>query len=712
MNFTQFLLILKARFKIVLAILGLVVFTTLIINLLTPKSYKATSSLVLNYKGVDPVTGLTLPAQLMPGYMATQIDIITSRSVALKVVEDLKFAENQSAQRQFQEATGGKGDIRGFFADKLMGGVEAKPSRESSVIEISFSGTDPDFAATMANAFADAYQATSIRLKNELSQKASGFLGEKTVALRKNLEETEAKLSKYQQEKGLTSIMGNLDVESARLNELSSQLVQAQSQSYDSSSRQLRARGNADDSPDVAANPVVQNLNIEITHAESKLSELGQRIGTSHPHYQQAEAELLKLKSQLIEAKHKAGASIGGSAHINQQRESELRAALAAQKKRVLELNLSRDQLAVFQRDVENAQRAVDSASQRFTQTALEGSSNQADIAVLSPAIAPQNKSSPRVMFNLVLAGFLGTFLGILIGLLVEYIDSRVRSREDAIELLQAPVLAMINNKPILPMAKALAEFVRLTLDKLKRKPVTQNGEVKPFKVSISRQMLSQNNSSEAADSSASCTDPVTITLMQPYAPQMDALRGLRSRLLMRGIDHNRNSLAIVSANADEGNAYLAANLAMMLAKGGKRTLLIDANLREPHQHHIFNIKANAGLADILAGNVDLVTSTQVGALDNLHLITAGAVTENSHKLLGLSKFDQILKQAEAQFEFVLIDVAPTLHTADAQDVIKHCGAVLLVSRLNQTRQADLKELRDQIAVTGIQVIGSVVNDF
>ncbi len=158
MNFSQFLLILKARFWIILITFLLVVTTTVVVSLLLPKSYTATTSLVLNYKGMDPVTGVVLPAQLMPGYMATQIDIITSRNVAIKVVDQLNFAKSASAQQQFIDDTKGKGDIRTWFADLLLKKLDVKPSRESSVIEISFSGADPEFAAAVANAFADAYQ--------------------------------------------------------------------------------------------------------------------------------------------------------------------------------------------------------------------------------------------------------------------------------------------------------------------------------------------------------------------------------------------------------------------------------------------------------------------------------------------------------------------------------------------------------------------------
>lgn len=447
MNFSQFLIVLKARYKIFLLVSGLTVLATLTINLLLPKTYTATTALVLNYKGMDPVTGLTLPAQLMPGYMATQIDIITSRNVAIKVVDELKFLDNAKVQAQFQKSTKGKGDIRVWLADLLLKNLEVKPSRESSVIEISFKATDPDFAAAVANAFAKSYQQATIQFKVESAQKAGNFLSDRGKILRAKLEQAEANLSKYQQEKGLTNVMGNLDVESARLNELSAQLVAVQSQSIEAASRQQRTVGNTDESPDIAANPIVQNLKIDISRSESKLSEMSQRLGQSHPQYQAAKAELDKLKAQLEVETRKATSSIGGTAHINKQREAELRAALAEQKKKVLELNLARDQLSVLQRDVENAQREFDAASQRLSQTALESNADQADIAVLNPAVAPTGPSGPKVILNTILAAFLGTLLGIGASLFAESLDRRVRSRDDISEYLSIPVFSVISAK-------------------------------------------------------------------------------------------------------------------------------------------------------------------------------------------------------------------------------------------------------------------------
>ena len=257
---------------------------------------------------------------------------------------------------------------------------------------------------------------------------------EQTKALRANLEAAQTKLSKYQQEKGLTSVMGNLDVESARLNDLSSQLVIAQSQAYEATSRLQSTRGNSEASPDVAANSVVMNLKIEISRVESKLSELSQRVGSNHPQYLASKAELDKLRGSLQQETHNVSSSVGGTARIYQQREAELRAALAAQKARVLQLNLSRNELSVLQRDVENAQHAMDAASQRFTQATIEGNANQTDVAILNPATAPQSPASPKILLNILLSIFLGALLGVGFGLLAEMLDRRVRSRDDLID--------------------------------------------------------------------------------------------------------------------------------------------------------------------------------------------------------------------------------------------------------------------------------------
>ena len=444
MNLLQFLLILKARYKVIILTFCITVLSATIFTLQLPKSYTAATSLLLNYKGMDPVTGMVLPAQLMPGYMATQADIIQSRNIALKVVAELGLAKTELAQEQFKSATGGGGDINNWLSGLLLNNLDVIPSKESSVIEIVFNSTDPSFAAVVANSFAENYLKTSVQLKIEPAQKAAGYFGQQIKTLRDNLEQAQSNLSKYQQDNGITNPQQSFDVESMRLNELSSQLSLVQGAAIDAQSRKSAAQSGGLNSPDIAISPVIQSLKIDAIRAETKLAETAQRLGRNHPEYQSAESEAKKIQAQLREETQRAANTISGSASINQQRESTLRTQVALQKTKVLELNRLRDEMSVLMKDVETAQKAMDAVTQRFSQTSIEGQSNQSDIAILNPAIMPLKPSSPKVMLTILFSILLGSVLGIIFGFIAELLDRRVRCRDDIATILNVPVFALI----------------------------------------------------------------------------------------------------------------------------------------------------------------------------------------------------------------------------------------------------------------------------
>lgn len=446
MNLSQFLLVLQARKKILLVTLMITVLATIVVSLVLPKTYLATSTMLLNYKGVDPLTGITMPGQLLPGYMATQIDIIGSKNVALRVVDQLQLAKSPAVIEQFNDVAEGRGSIRDWLAELLQKKLEVLPGRESSVVDISFKGSDPQFAAAIANAFAEQYQRVSIELKVDPMRKASTYFDEQIKVLRDAEEKAQNRLSKYQQDNGIVSLDNRLDVESTRLNDLSSQLVLAQGQEMEAASRQRMAQGaGGAESPDVASNPLIQNLKINLGNAEGKLADLGQRLDKNHPTYQSALAEVTKLKHDLATQLTIASQSVGNNAQILRQREASIRAALSEQKTKVLALNRTRDEMGVLSKDVENAQHAFDAASQRFAQTKIEGQSEQSDISVLNPAVAPLEPSSPKLLLNTALSVVLGAVLGLGLCLVAEMLDRRVRSVADIGEVLQIPVLGVID---------------------------------------------------------------------------------------------------------------------------------------------------------------------------------------------------------------------------------------------------------------------------
>jgi len=459
MNLQQFLLILKARYKIVLYTLLVTVASTMVISLLLPKQYSATATVLVDVKSSDPLGGILMQPTMVPGYMATQVDILKSQKVGLRVVEILKISKNPKAIEQWQDATDGKGNIDVWFADALGKKLDVRPARESNVIQISYAAADPKFAATLANTFAQAYVDTTLELKVEPARQYAAWFDERTKQLRDSLEKAQSKLSAYQREHGIVATDERLDIENARLSELSSQRTGIQAQKSDTQSRQAQARSNTDTLPEVLQNGLVQGLKADLARLESKLQEAGVRLGPNHPQVHQMESEAQSLRSKIEAETMRVVGSISSSNRVNAQRESEVKAALAAQKNKVLELKNQRDELSVLQRDAESAQRAYDLVIQRLAQSSLESQSTQTNIALLNRAVEPLKHSSPTITLNVALSMILGTMLGLGAAFVLELADQRIRGIDDLTLSLGLPVLGVIE-KPRSPFKWPMFERV------------------------------------------------------------------------------------------------------------------------------------------------------------------------------------------------------------------------------------------------------------
>lgn len=202
------------------------------------------------------------------------------------------------------------------------------------------------------------------------------------------------------------------------------------------------------------------------------------------------------------------------------------------------------------------------------------------------------------------------------------------------------------------------------------------------------------------------------IVLSKPNSIQTENLRMLRSQLMLRWFNNEQHSLAVLGANTNEGCSYVAANLSILFAQLGLRTLLIDANLRAPKQHEIFKLKLSMGLAELLAVDANIEVTPHPGPVENLSILCAGAIPSNPLELLSRKSFAQLMHQVKTHFDIVLIDTSPMIASSDAQTILAHCGGAMLVSRLNKTKLADLTEVKNQISITGAQIVGGVINKF
>jgi chain length determinant protein EpsF len=457
MNLQQFLLILLARRRVALLTLLGTVLTTLVVSLIWPSSYTGSTSVVIDVKSPDPVAGMVLQGMIAPGYMATQVDIINSDRVSQRVVKLLKLDQVPAIQQQWKDDTEGKGDITVWLAALLQKKLDVKPSRESNVISINYKGADPAFVAAIANAYAQAYIDTTIDLKVEPAKQYSAWFGQQSKLLRETLETAKAKLSAYQQSKGIVATDERLNYENQRLNELQSQLVMAETQGADAQSKQKSGAG--DTLQDVMQSPVINALKADIARLEARLQEMSGNLGKNHPQFQRSEAELASLRQQMQAETQKISSSIGTSGRVSKGKQSELQAAIEAHKKRILDLRMDRDEVSVLQQDVDSAQRAYEAINLRYNQSNLESNSTQTNVSVLTPATPPLEASSPKVLLNTLIAIFLGTLLAVGAALVLELLDRRVRSAEDLEQSLGLPVLADL--APSIRRPGFLARFTR-----------------------------------------------------------------------------------------------------------------------------------------------------------------------------------------------------------------------------------------------------------
>lgn len=443
MNLNQFLSILRARWWVALLVLVLTVGTTLGVSLLLPKQYSASSSVMIDVKP-DPIAG-QFAGMLAPSYMATQVDVILSDRVANRVVRNLRLAENPQVRAEWIEATGGQGNIEAWLSNRFKQGMDVKPSRESNVISVTYKAPDPRFAAALANAFVQAYIDTALELKVDPAKQYSNFFDLRAKDARDALEKAQAKVSAFQKEKGIIATDERLDVENARLSELSSQLVMIQALSSESGSRQRQAQGDsADRIQEVLGSGLISGLKADLSRSEARLQELSARLGDNHPQVVEAKANINSLRARLDTETRRITSGVGVTATINRQREAELRASLEAQRAKVLRMKAVRDEGSVLLRDMESAQRSYETVLARLNQTSLESQATQGNIFVLGQATPPVEASSPKVVLNTAFSVVIGVLLAIGAVLALEMLDRRVRAFDDLSVAVGLPVLGVM----------------------------------------------------------------------------------------------------------------------------------------------------------------------------------------------------------------------------------------------------------------------------
>lgn len=439
MNLYQFLSILRARRTMAFVIFLSTIALALAWVMLRPKSYTAHAPILVDLRANDPLAQPNYQSIVPQSYMATQMDIVRSSRVAEQVVQALGLEKDPKAAQDWKEA-GGAGTLTAWLASELKANLEVKPARESNIINISYTAPSPADAAKVANAFAQAYLDTALDIKTDPAKKYSSWFEEQLAFARDRLEKAQGALTAYQQRTGVISADG-VDMETQRLNELSSQLTLVQGQLTDVANKRAASAASISEAMN---SPLINTLKADIARQEARIQEASANLGSRHPQMIRMQDELNAMRSRLRSETASIGSAIDTAYQVGRAREKELKEAVAAQRARVMQFNRHRDELNVLRRDLDAAQRAYEQVSERASQSKLQALTNQTNIQRLATAVEPLKPTGPGARLALALAALAGALLAIAGSVLMELLNRRVRSVDDLSMATNLPILATV----------------------------------------------------------------------------------------------------------------------------------------------------------------------------------------------------------------------------------------------------------------------------
>jgi succinoglycan biosynthesis transport protein ExoP len=450
MDFSQYILALKARRKAFATVLAVTVFTAIVVALIIPKRYDATATVLIDARDEQTMAPAHLSPRERAGYIFTQMDLIQSGKVAQKVVRDLKLVQDRGVREDWERDTGGVGSIEEWAGVQLLEKLKVD-SGASNILIIKYSSSDPKKAASVANAFAKAYLDTALALRTEPTREAAEWFDEQVKSLRAQVTQSQSKLSTFQKEKGVYGPEDRIDIEFTRLAEISTALSTQKNATYDAQTRfkqaqELMAQGvSPENLPDILSNGYIASVKASLQAAEARLADQSQVFGENHPSYQRTALEVKEGRERLSSEVKKVVAALGNAAAQSKKREEELQSAMTAQQERIVRLKDARVEMAVLTRDFDNAQRSYDSALQRFISVKIDSKARQTNLAMLTPAVEPLKAAFPKVGLISGLSIVIGLLLAAGVVYLAEMLDRRVRSRTDLESRLAVPSLGLLS---------------------------------------------------------------------------------------------------------------------------------------------------------------------------------------------------------------------------------------------------------------------------
>ncbi len=613
-------------------------------------------------------------------YYQTQYEILRSRPLAERVVDRLgtpAFAPRAKADTGFswRKLIPGQSEVlspaaapadvdRGFAVATVQGNLTIVPVRNSQLVRIQIRNADPEFAATLANAHAQAYIEESLEGRVQMTQTASNWLNERTAGLREKLEQSERALQEFRDRERLIDVGGVEGMAASELSLASERLADARRERADKEAafRQIedaRRRGALDQLPALLASPLVSELKQTVVNAERALGEMAGRYGPKHPRRAEAETTLAAARTALKQQLELVASGIERDFDAARLRENQLSGEMGSAKGEVRALNRKQYELQALQRDVDSNRQLYEVFQNRFKETAASGGVQSANARLIESAMPNLAPVYPNKQRSAMVGLLIGLALGIALALVLDHLDNTLKGADDVERRLGLPVLGLVPR-----------------LDE----------------------------SSEASEA------PIRYFASHPHSSFAEAVRTIRTGVLLSAVDQEHKRLLITSSVPGEGKTTLSMNLAFSLGQM-KKVLLIDADMRRPALHRgLPDERQSPGLSEYITGEAKVSDCLRQLPNSQVFVMPAGISPPNPLEILSSRKFADALDTLGNAFDHVLIDCAPACAVSDALVLSKLVHGVIYVVRSDSTQWQVARTGVKRLARIGAPIIGAVVN--
>jgi capsular exopolysaccharide synthesis family protein len=677
---------------VVITIFLLVILGVTIRTYTTTPMYRASTSVLIEEDRTANVAGFNTQAptdysQDPEPYYQTQLRILTGRELAGRVVAKLRLENVPEFNGQGQRRTGlasvldtmeaqAKNLVRQAtgtsdsapapaakpstddLANAFLGAVDVEQVRGSRLFNVSITSSDPEFAARAADALASEYVRFNLEYRTDATRKSLDFLAGEIAKQQKKVEDSERAMAEYRETNNALSLEDRQNTVVANLNQMNDQYTRVRTERIQKEALYNQIRklppSAVGDAPAVAANPSVQSLRSRLSDLQRQKVQLNERYGPKNPQVienENAVADTSRLLQNAIVAGVEA---IRGEYEATRATEARLAEALKQSEGAAMDLNRKSVGYTVLEREAQSNRGIYEALLQRQNELQIVSNSGGNNTRLMDRAVVPGTPFTPDVRRNYMLGALAGLILSLGLVLAIDYLDDTVKTPEDVTRRLKLPFLGLVpavkgNNHPL----------------------------------------LSQEVPHEFGE----------------------AFRALRTSLVFSSGSEGTRVIALTSAQPLEGKTTTACNMAIALAYGGSRVLLIDADMRRPSVSRTLGIENEIGLSHLLTGQATARQAIRRTNVQNLWVMTAGLTPPNPSELLSSERMKTLVANVQTgPFDWVLIDTPPVLAVTDAVIIAPWVSGVVFVIGSEMTQRRLAQRAVETLQTSRPHVLGAVLN--